>query len=317
MKHAIMIVAHKNKEQLVRLARSFSPYAFDVFIHIDKKAKFTNAEMNEIKQCSENVYVLDKRISGVLDTWSLVEIAIELMMAAKGIEQELGVKYSYFALLSGQDYPIKSSEYIESFLRANYPKPLIDCTPYAKGNWVYKKFNSVGFHKVSSHINARIGKGMLRRVIKLPFFISAKLFSVYKKTRNKIKSPYNYDLYGGSAWWILPDKVIDFIFSELENNYNEIKKYKSTLTPEETFFQIMTMASPLSDMVDVNDPRERSQNCMTYAHFTGAGKPFMGHPYILVKEDFNMIKELPHLIARKFDTNVDNEILDLIDLNNR
>jgi hypothetical protein len=120
-------------------------------------------------------------------------------------------------------------------------------------------------------------------------------------------------LYGGSQWWILPDQVIEFIINEMQSNSKEIKKLTKTMTPDETFFQIMTMASPLSNLVEINPIDMVAQNCMTYANFSVEGKPFTGHPYIFTKDDFNKLIEMPQLFARKFDINTDSEIIDMID----
>lgn len=313
MKHAALIIAHKNVEQVIRLIRSISSEDLHVFVHLDKKMSISKNDFQRIKDCSQNVFISRERVSGALDTWSLVDIALILINLAKNTEKERKIQYGYYLLLSGQDYPIKSKEYIIDKLNEIYPKPLIDCTPYSKGNWVYSKFNVVQFKSVEHYINSKLGKGILRKFFKLPFFIASKVLSKSKAIQYKYFSSYDYDLYGGSAWWVLPDKVISFILKELKDKPNKIKKLEKTYTPEETFFQIMTMASPLSDKVEVNPVDMVSQNCMTYAHFSGKGKPFVGHPYILTKDDYDMLKEMNHFFARKFDMDVDSEILSALD----
>ena len=39
MKHASLIMAHKNKEQLIRLIKAVSTDNIEVFVHLDKKWK--------------------------------------------------------------------------------------------------------------------------------------------------------------------------------------------------------------------------------------------------------------------------------------
>ncbi|MBC9784004.1 hypothetical protein H1S01_05695 [Heliobacterium chlorum] len=308
MKQAVLIMAHKNLNQVIRLIRSLSKSDFHFLVHLDSKMDVTDSEFCNLLNCSDNVFIVKKRISGVLDTWSLVEISLSLIELAKQIELNKNIHYSYYLLLSGQDYPIKSVEYITEFLGKTYPKPLIDCTPYDKHNWLYYKFNVIGIREISKYVDSKLNRGILRKIIKLPLIIYGSLLGwVY---RNFL---YDYKLYGGSAWWILPDKVIEFILHEIKTNGHKINKLKITNTPEETFFQIMTMASPLSNLVDLNPKDMVEQNCMTYAHFSDEGKPFMGHPYILTKEDFSKIVKLPQLFARKFDTVTDSNILDMID----
>lgn len=306
-------MAHKNISQIVRLIRSISSDDFHVFVHLDSKMSLTDLEIKSIQDCSDNVFLSSRRISGSLDSRSLVEIVFSLIECAKENEIECDVHYSYFALLSGQDYPIKEKEFIADYLKRNYPTPLIDCTPYDESNWVYNKFNLVQFVSLDRYINAKMKRGILRKLIKLPLVITSKILSKGKTAWYKHFSSYGYGLYGGSAWWILPDQVISFILDEVKSNSKKIQKLKTTYTPEETFFQIMTMASPLSESVVVNPIDMVAQNCMTYAHFSDEGKPFMGHPYILTKDDYPKLKSMPQLFARKFDMEVDEDIFNLID----
>ncbi|WP_279167047.1 beta-1,6-N-acetylglucosaminyltransferase [Thomasclavelia cocleata] len=97
MVNAVLIIAHKNKNQLIRLIKSLEDNEFDIFVHIDKKWKITKEEIVEIKRATSHVTVLDKRISGFLDTWSLCQITIELIKKAL-IKNK---NYKYFILLSG------------------------------------------------------------------------------------------------------------------------------------------------------------------------------------------------------------------------
>jgi hypothetical protein len=313
MKHAVMIIAHKNVAQTIRLIRKFPIEHYYVFLHLDKKMKITPSEMIEIRQCANNLIICEKRISGRIDHWSLIEIPLMLMRLAKSTETQRNIHFDYYLLLSGQDYPIKSTETIAEYLAAVYPKPLIDCTPYDEHNWVFKKFNLVAFVNLNRKINARMKPGLLRKILKSPIHILARTLSFGKTTWNRFFMDYGYALYGGAAWWILPDQVIDFIIKEAQEYPAKTERLKHTLTPEETYFQIMTMASPSASLVEVNPIDRISQNCMTYSHFCDIGKPFVGHPYIFVKEDFAKLNELEHLFARKFDLSVDDRIFDLID----
>ena len=112
----------------------------------------------------------------------------------------------------------------------------------------------------------------------------------------------------------MPDIVINYIIQE----YNGNKEYihfmlDESQTPEETFFQILTMRSPVSNLVEVNPIEMVAQNCKTWAYFSDDGKPFKGHPYIFTTQEFDKLCASECWFARKFDETVDNEIFDLID----
>lgn len=117
----------------------------------------------------------------------------------------------------------------------------------------------------------------------------------------------------------IPDMVMKYITDEYNANGKEIRNLSHSITPEETFFHTMIMNSPYGKDIVVNPIEQRTQNCLIYVHFTddysGKGdKPFNGHPYILTIDDFQMLKDMDDwMFARKFDQNIDSEILDKID----
>ena len=52
MKHAALIMAHKNKRQLIRLIKAMPTEDIDIFVHLDKKWKLTKEEIAEIENSS-------------------------------------------------------------------------------------------------------------------------------------------------------------------------------------------------------------------------------------------------------------------------
>lgn len=311
MRHAILIISHKNLEQLMRLVSVLQDDDFDIYIHLDKKWKLSDENIRSLKGLGKNITVLDRRISGYLDTWSLCEITLELAREAC----KKNKNYHYFLLLSGQDYPIKPISYIKEKLEKTYPKPLIDVTPMTKDNWVYSGFKWIRFHWYYRLVEKITDKRITRKLLLLP------AYGIQFLTTIIVGSPYlrlkkeKCQLFGGSAWWILPAEIIDSCLEEYKKDTKIIQAFKMKNTPEETFFQTMAMRSELTDQIDVNDPHEILQNCMTYAYFFDEEHEPTGHPYILTKNNFEMLQERREFFARKFDSNIDAEILDLIDQN--
>ena len=304
---AIIILAHKNVTQVKRLINRLNHKDVDIYIHCDKK--WTNG-YNELKRMeSDDIFVSDDRMYTNLDIWELAEAPIFII-------SRMRKKYKYYALLSGADYPVVPIDKILRELNQSYPKPFIDCTPYDKNNWVYHKFSSYGlYRRYSNYLNKHLKKCFFRSVLKLPvlcftIYILDKIYNPKQKLDN-----LGVQLYGGSAWWILPDKIIEYILTEYNKNEEYIEILKKTHTPEETFYQIMAMRSPLANLVEVNPVDRVSQNCKTYAYFSSATKPFKGHPYEFTTEDYDLLKEKSKTcyFARKFDIDVNEEILDEID----
>ena len=284
-----------------------------IYIHLDRKWNIQDNFSDELKSKYKNVHVIRKRISAELDRWSLVEATYELLSASHN------KKYKYYSLVSGQDYPIKSLEYIINELKDNYPKFYMDCTPLQKKNWVYMKFRDTMLYKhLNYKLNCKIKRGVLRRIIKIPLFCINKIIAI-KFNMKSVFDKYNIDLYGGSAWWIIPDSGIEYILRskhEKSKCYELFKKF-DFITPEETFFQTILMNSRFSSMLEVNPPYMIEQNCKTFAYFSDINKPFKGHPYTLTTENLEMLLNLDSFFARKFDLSEDKNILDKLDEYNR
>ena len=61
MKHAIIILAHKDIPLLCRIIRYFEKDCY-VFVHLDKKARVTDIELNKILEL-KNVKILTRKYS--------------------------------------------------------------------------------------------------------------------------------------------------------------------------------------------------------------------------------------------------------------
>ncbi len=307
-KYAVLILAHKNVGQVKRLIRTLQNPMIDIYIHCDKR--WDEGYFSLKKEGYPNVYFTDNRVCSDLDTWELVQAPMNLINKSKEINRD---GYKYYILISGQDYPLARTEEILDKLEQSYPKPFIDCTPYDENNWLYHKFKSASFfNKFRKFIDNKMKKGLLRKAIKFPLFLINRL-SKPKKELDKL----GVDLYGGSAWWILPDIVIDYILDEYINQDKYLKILSRTKTPEETFFQIMTMKSPCAGLVEINPKDMVLQNCKTFAYFFDEDKPFTGHPYVFTMSDTDKLKEVSKnaFFARKFDEKIDKAVFEWIDRN--
>ena len=309
--NAVMIMCHKNIEQVLRLVRACSSPETVVILHIDKKYDLEKAQLAEIAQM-DRVYLTEQRLSGVLDTRSLVDIAMEMVKKAKEVEKLLDIHFRYYLLLSGQDYLIKPISYINDALRQAYPEPLIDCTPHAVGNWIYHKFRYCPLvYAMSPATDSASGPlRLFLKVIRRLVAVSARLLRLDDFHRFRRQG---IDIYGGSAWWMLPDVAMDYILSEYDAAPGYVTALLGTNTPEETFFQIMTMRSPVKDLVHINPPDMVAQHCKTWAYFSDVDKPFKGHPYIFTVNEYDRLVSSDFWIARKFDSAVDSRILDMLD----
>ena len=139
MKHAILILAHKNIGQLCRLAGYFEKDC-DVFIHIDKKQPVTREEEEKLRS-----YKQVKAVSREYDVnWggtSVLESEMHLLrMAVQRSDAD------YFHLISGQDYPTRPLDYFLEFFNRNAGKEYIGYLHLPHPNWEDNTFRRLQYY---------------------------------------------------------------------------------------------------------------------------------------------------------------------------
>ncbi|MDE5870238.1 MAG: beta-1,6-N-acetylglucosaminyltransferase, partial [Muribaculaceae bacterium] len=109
-KHAYLILAHKNFNQLRKLIEILDHPRNDIFIHVDAKAKDFNEKEWEDATRHSRLHFLSDRIPVNWGGVSIMRSEIALLKAAVNADT-----YDYYHLLSGMDLPIKSQETIHAF----------------------------------------------------------------------------------------------------------------------------------------------------------------------------------------------------------
>ena len=210
---AILVYAHKNKEQVQRLINALKNENVDIYVHADKKFqvdKFENATM------IKNRY--DVR-------WGDPSIINSIISSLK----EIGKNkiYDYYILLSGQDYPIISMDKVVKFLNDNKGKEFIE-------------FKKIGTGKNEWNVS--------NRYTYYHFYNNDFLDKVSRHVYNKRSFISNWIPYGGALWWTLTDSAIKYIIETYENLklYNKIK---GTLCMDEIIFQSILCNSKFKDKI--------------------------------------------------------------------
>lgn len=316
-KDVFMIMCHKNSSQVLRLAKICITEHSDVIVHADSEMSHEDfALLDEFAKNNSQFFLTNSRLHGELDKESLVHIVMEMVRTAKQCQQKNSCHYRYFCLLSGQDYLIKPHTYITDELSKNYPKPFINCSLYDKNRWMYKKFR---WNTFTNKIRLKIDEKFCNKrnpiritLMVLLLFLTKIMHFVLPSIYHQIKKQ-GAEVYCGSAWWILPDVAIDYIYDEYKKETRLVRLILQSITPEESFFQIMVMCSPVKDLIDVNTKERIDPNCKTWSYFSDDDKPPSSHPYIFTVNEFHKLVKSDKWIARKFDDSVDEIILDMLD----
>ena len=279
MKVAFLMLCHKNPKQINLLLKALKHPQIDVFIHVDSK----NENIREDIEKSDGVYLLPKKdcvdvqwtqFSEVKATLNLLNVAI-----SKG-------GYSHYFLISGQDFPLKSIGKIVRFLNERKDENFIDCALIKR----FEKRNDIYFPRMV--IGRRIWQKILKGILVYSTGGWNQTFSIIKRLK-----PANVQYYFGSQWWCLNDAMVKWIYNFLENYPEYIKLFKHSLCPDECFFQTLVMNSPFANTTK------------PYLHYIKweKGKSSLK---TLTTIDYEELKKAEKLIARKFDINVDAEIIE-------
>ncbi len=216
--------------------------------------------------------------------WGAFSI-VKATLNAMELIVNLNKSFDYLVLLSGQDYPIKSNDYISNYFSKFYGNDFIEFfsipgpSPYGYDFYMYHFMD-------------------IRNIYLRKFFhgFSRLLALIYKRKFFRDLTPF-----GGSAWWAISYNSTKFIIDFVKKNPRIIKFFKRTILPDEMFFQTLILNSPNSSNVINNNLR--------FIQWTGSSP----NPSILTKHNFELLKESPKLFARKLDLLKDKEIFDLLD----
>ena len=215
MKSAILIITYTSSKQIERLVQKLNNNYFDFYIHVDKKLNLeTHKKLFDIP----NVYFVKDRVDVKWGTYDTVKATFNALRQLEAT----GIKYDSVTLISGQDYPIKSAEYISSFLRNNIGRQFIH----------YKNFDD---WKGAQHRVEKYFLGGMKIVFK---FRIQKFLNFLNIKRN---IPKNIKLYGYSTFWTLSLDCALYIVKYMENNPSLERYFKYTFGSDELIYQTVIM----------------------------------------------------------------------------
>ena len=297
MRIAYIILAHKLPEQLVRLVRKLDTGTGWFLIHVDKQTDHaTYRKMREPLGALQNVHFLERHACHYGD-YSILEATL------KGIRKiwALGLPFDYVVTLSGQDYPIKSTNHIQDFFEERKGQSFLEYFSLPDDHW---KSENGGLDRVVYwHFFWRGQNYSLRKdsrfVAPLATLLGPTLTSMLPLER---KIPGNLKPFGGPAQWNLSRDCVEYLVETMQCDKALMQFFKHVSTSIEVFYQTVLLNSPLKNHI-VNDD-------LHYIKWPPVDSP---HPLILRKQDFAQFSRMDKLFARKFDATVDADVLDMID----
>lgn len=271
-KIAYFLLVHRYPQQFKRLFRAIYNKDNHYLIHIDKKADpDVLQKVRYFLKAYPNAHIMES-IHVLWGGYSMVQSELN------GMKYLLtnNLSWDYYINLSGQDFPLRSQEFILDFLSRNKNKNFIETA-----NQVIDRPDTM--NRVENYFT-ETDTGFTGVPYKRPFM-------------------ENVTPYIGGQWMILTRSCCEFICHSPEVREFE-NFYRNTLIADESFFQTVLMNSSFNEVI-VNDDKR--------AIIWIPDGDIKLRPKTLTVTDLDYLMEGNNLFARKFDEEVDGAILDILE----
>ena len=292
-KHAFLIMAHTQKDLLLRLLDRLDNDRVDVFLHLDKKSSISADELPELKH--SKLYITP-RVNVSWGSFSCIEAEMLLLQQAACRDH-----YAYYHYISGQDYPLCG---IEDILRTYDETPGVNYISYKDDEAAAHYDRLTLWYSFQQKVGRDGGILYYAQRVLNKFQIMLKLF-------RRIPKETGF----GSAFFDITD---DFARWIVENWPKWIKVYRSTFCGDEMCFQ--TLFRIYQKENNVPQTALCSPDCTDHGTINKAEIAIRraidwkrGNPYVWTVSDFDLLMSSGCLFARKMDETKSSGLLDLLD----
>lgn len=284
-KHAYLIIAHNKFDILEKIVKLLDHDENDIYIHIDKKTKTFNFSYFE-SICQKSKLFFIERISVNWGGFSLIKCELLLLKSATKR------KYVYYHLISGCDLPLKNQENIHEFFRENDGIEYIHFV-FGDINSRIDKYYFFQEYRKSSNI---LKKYLSLMCEKISLFLQ-KIFSV-----DRLKC-VDYEVKYGANWFSITHELANYVISKED----WIKRHFCySFCADEIFLQTLVYNSQFIKKIAQMDDDNSYLNCLRKIDWN------RGKPYVWRIKDYDELINSEYLFARKFDSTLDNEIVEKI-----
>lgn len=287
-KHAYLILAHNNFYILEKLLKLLDYEKNDIYIHIDKKVRDFDFDYYS-RLVNKSTIKFVRRFNIRWGGYNQVRAEVELLNVASRNN------YVYYHIISGVDLPLKSQSEIHKFFDENKGKEFISIERISSNSWrdVEIKNRIKLYHFFDNWIDLR-NKSKFIDILKK---IDSYLLTIQVKLG---VNRYPDDIWYGSNWCSITNECVKYVLSN--KKYIE-KAYKYSHAADELFIQnIVAQNREFMNNIYKND-------VVSNVRLIDWNR---GTPYVFKNEDFIELINSKRLFARKFDINIDVEVVDNI-----
>ncbi|MEO6916919.1 MAG: beta-1,6-N-acetylglucosaminyltransferase [Chitinophagaceae bacterium] len=284
---AYLILAHKYPEQLSRLVEALDDELSYFFIHIDKSSDIK--QFGHFDKYRDRIQFLTREKADWA-SYGLVQAILHGLQAAHDSPHQ----FRQVILLSGQDYPIKSNDYITRFAEQYCDKIFLE---YHRLPDHDKWQPHGGLYRVNKYFMGF--KAWQKLCSKSLNFLSGKLSFLQRKMYGGMQP------YAGSMWWIFSMPAVTYILDFIKVHPGYIAFHKYTFAVDEVFFHTI--------LLNATDPEMARNIVNSNKRFIRWKDHKSSHPEFLSEEYFTELEHSDALFARKFEPAKGSQVLDLID----
>lgn len=284
-RHAYLIMAHHQFYILERLIKLLDFEWNDIFIHVDKKVKDFNFSYYQSLTKKSKVFYVER----VDVRWGdISQIKTELTLFKEAYKYSNERNYSFFHLISGVDLPIKPVQEIYNFYELEN-KDFIGYLPINNAS----KRRYQNYHIFTKYIKNK------SKILNIFFDIIRESYIMLQKLI-KFNRSKDLNIQFGPNWVDLKKDTVGYILS----NENEIyKTYSHMRCADEFYKQTLIYNNPkiYSKIYKSDDAYEQCKRLIDWKR---------GRPYVWRTENFGEIINSDRMFARKFDINIDRNVVD-------
>lgn len=229
MRHAYLIIAHRDFDVLKLLISSLDDERNDIYVHIDKKVKI----LPDIKAEKSILYILPDRVDVRWGNYSQIESEYALWESAMK-----NGPYEFYHLISGTHLPLKSQDEIHAYFAELCEKSIFSNLVKREGDYQ----EVLKLHRLNvctrTHASSKVWLSTLSQFIWKSFLALQRWM--------KITVNDGVQFYWANNWCSLSQEAVAYL---VENKGKVHKRYRWSFCGDEWFAPTELMNSALRDEI--------------------------------------------------------------------
>lgn len=278
-RHAYLIIAHNEPRLLRALLQTLDVEWNDIYLHVDFYSPSLFDEAKTIRLQKARLNVLPNPMGVFWGHTSLLEV--ELLLLREALKHG---PYQYYHMLSGQDFPIKSAEYIRRFFDQHQGREFVGF--WNDASHCRDAFRKVRYYYFFNRWKKRSSSKLLHAVTSPLRNLTLNIQKVLGVNRQRGR---DVEIKKGFNWFSITEDCCRYV---LEHEEDIHRLFHHTLCPDEIFLQTIVWNSPFRErLFDIDDVQHGSMRAIDWQR---------GDPYVWKSDDVEYLLNSPYLFARKF-----------------